>query len=94
MQIFLLVDLMLVDILKQEARCNFPSENETPAIKFVIWAYHDSTSTLTGFDIKQALQAITLEYAVGSSLPYDLVNKKKPSEITRFRQVQPFISSE
>jgi hypothetical protein len=65
-----------------------------PAIKFVIWAYQDSRSTLTGFNIKQALQAITLEHAVGGSSPYDFVNKKKPSEIARFRQVQPFISSE
>jgi hypothetical protein len=53
-QIFWLLDLMLVWLLTLEAGCNYPSENEKLTIKFVIRAYYDFTSRLTGFLINPA----------------------------------------
>jgi hypothetical protein len=66
-QIFWLVDLMLAEILRPEARCNCPSENENPTKKFVMRPYHHFPSTMTAYKMNPALQAITYECPVRRS---------------------------
>jgi hypothetical protein len=63
---------------------------ESPTIKFVIRAYHDFTSILTGSNREAALRSISVEYPVRISLQFHFFNERKPREITRSPQLLSF----
>jgi hypothetical protein len=61
-QIFLVLDVTLVGVLKPRPRYQLPFEGEKETVEFIMKVYHDFKQTMVESNIWGAFQTIVFEY--------------------------------